>query len=139
MPDTPDPIPSTGAIPEDLRYSRDHEWVRVEGGTTARVGITDYAQDQLGEVVYVELPAVGDEVRAGAAAAEVESTKSVSEVYVPVSGTVRAVNEVLADRPELVNQDPYGEGWLLELELADPSELDGLLDAAGYAELLRAG
>lgn len=138
MSDPSDPTRSTGAIPEDLRYSRDHEWVRVEG-TTARVGITDYAQDQLGEVVYVELPAVGGEVRAGAAAAEVESTKSVSEVYVPVSGTVRAVNEALAERPELVNQDPYGEGWLLEVELADPSELDGLLDAAAYAELLRAG
>jgi len=125
-------------IPEDLAYSREHEWVRRDGDTV-RVGITDYAQDQLGEVVYVELPQAGVVAVAGSAVAEVESTKSVSEVYAPVSGTVRAVNSALEARPELLNQDPYGEGWIMEIELTDPNELDGLLDAAGYRAYLAAG
>lgn len=125
-------------IPEDLAYSREHEWVRRDGDTV-RVGITDYAQDQLGEVVYVELPQVGVAAVAGSSVAEVESTKSVSEVYAPVSGTVRAVNTVLEAQPELLNQDPYGEGWIMEIELTDPNELDGLLDAAGYRAYLASG
>lgn len=117
--------------PGDLRYSTEHEWVRVDG-SRATIGITDYAQDALGDVVYVSLPDVGLEVVATASVAEVESTKSVSEVYSPVSGRVVAVNEVLNDEPELVNQEPYGRGWLVALELADATELDGLMDAAAY-------
>jgi glycine cleavage system H protein len=118
-------------IPADLRYSREHEWVRVDG-SSARLGITDFAQESLGDVVFVQLPDVGLEIIAGASAAEIESTKSVSDVYVPVSGVVTSVNEALVDAPELVNQDPYGEGWILELTLANPSELDQLLDAEAY-------
>jgi glycine cleavage system H protein len=122
-------------VPEDLRYSREHEWVRVDG-STARVGITDFAQDSLGDVVFVQLPDVGLEIIAGASASEIESTKSVSDVYVPVSGVVQAVNTALVDAPELVNRDPYGEGWILEVTLADPAELDGLMDAAAYRGLV---
>ena len=121
-------------IPDDLRYTAEHEWVRVDGGR-ARVGITDYAQDQLGDVVFVAVPDVGRTVRAGEAFAEIESTKSVSDIYAPVGGTVAAVNGVLADRPEVVNADPYGEGWICEIDVADASELDGLLDAAAYGDL----
>ena len=122
-------------IPQDLRYSKEHEWVRVDG-TTARVGITDFAQDSLGDVVFVQLPDVGLEVVAGASAAEIESTKSVSDVYVPVSGEVSAVNSALDDTPELVNSDPYGDGWILELTLVEPSELDTLMDADAYRALV---
>jgi glycine cleavage system H protein len=122
-------------VPEDLRYSPEHEWVRLTG-TTARVGITDFAQDSLGDVVFVQLPDVGLDVVAGASVSEIESTKSVSDVYVPVTGVITAVNDALGERPELVNQDPYGEGWMLEIEASDPSELDGLLDAAGYRQLV---
>ena len=118
-------------FPQDLRYSREHEWVRVEDGR-ARVGISDYAQDALGDVVYVELPDVGLNVLASASCCEVESTKSVSEVYAPVSGTIVEVNEGLADSPEQINQDPYGDGWLFVIELSDAAELDGLIDAAAY-------
>jgi glycine cleavage system H protein len=118
-------------FPQDLRYTREHEWVRVEDGR-ARVGISDYAQDALGDVVYVELPDVGLNVLASASCCEVESTKSVSEVYAPVSGTIVEVNEGLADSPEQINQDPYGDGWLFVIELSDAAELDGLLDAAAY-------
>jgi glycine cleavage system H protein len=118
-------------FPRDLRYTREHEWVRVEDGR-ARVGISDYAQDALGDVVYVQLPDVGLAVIASASCCEVESTKSVSEVYAPVSGTIVEVNEALADAPELINQEPYGNGWLFVIELSDPAEVDGLLDAAGY-------
>jgi glycine cleavage system H protein len=121
-------------IPEDLRYSREHEWVRVTGGV-ARVGITDFAQDSLGDVVFVQLPDVGLDVVAGAAVSEIESTKSVSDVYVPVSGVVAAVNETLVEQPELVNQDPYGAGWMFDVELSDAGEIDGLMDAAGYGQL----
>jgi glycine cleavage system H protein len=124
-------------IPTDLRYSREHEWVRVNG-SIARIGITDFAQDSLGDVVFVQLPDVGLEIVAGASASEIESTKSVSDVYVPVSGAVHAVNDALTDTPELVNSDPYGEGWILEVALADASELDGLLDAEAYRAFVEA-
>jgi len=119
--------------PEDLKYSREHEWVRL-AGTTMRVGITSYAQEALGDIVYVSLPEVGARVRAGEPFGEVESTKSVSDVYAPASGEVVARNEVLDGSPELVNSDPYGEGWLIEVAVADPAALDELLDAAGYLE-----
>lgn len=122
------------AIPEGLRYSSDHEWISVDGNR-ARVGITDYAQDALGDVVYVQAPSPGTAVRSGETLGEVESTKSVSDIYAPVSGTVVEVNEVLAAQPELLNSDPYGAGWICEIELDDPAELEGLLDAGGYRAL----
>jgi glycine cleavage system H protein len=121
-------------IPDSLRFSKDHEWVRVEG-TTATLGITDFAQDALGDVVFVSLPDVGAHVDAGGVVGEVESTKSVSEIYAPLSGTVRSVNESLRDAPEVLNADPYGEGWICTLEVADVAQLDGLLDAPAYAQL----
>jgi len=121
--------------PEHLRYSNDHEWVSVEGNR-ARLGITDYAQHTLGTIVYVQLPSVGDTVAAGDSFGEVESTKSVSDVYSPVSGTVVAVNAALVDAPESMNDDPYGEGWLCEVEMTDPSQVDSLLDAAAYQTLV---
>jgi glycine cleavage system H protein len=124
-------------IPENLRYSNDHEWARLDG-STVRVGITDYAQDALGDVVFVELPELGAAVSIGGPLGEVESTKSVSEIYAPVAGTVVAVNEAVAASPEQLNQDPYGEGWLVEIEVADPGALDALLDAAAYRSLLEA-
>jgi glycine cleavage system H protein len=122
-------------IPDDLRYSTDHEWVRVEGGK-ARIGITDYAQDALGDVVFVDLPEVGAAVASGASISEVESTKSVSDIYAPVAGSIVEVNADLADAPERLNEDPYGEGWICTIELTDPGEVDGLLDAAGYRALV---
>jgi len=122
-------------VPSELRYSREHEWVRVDGNV-ARIGITDFAQESLGDVVFVQLPDAGLDIVAGASAAEIESTKSVSDVYVPVSGVVQAANDALVGAPELVNQDPYGEGWILEVALSDPAELDALLDAAAYRELI---
>ena len=123
-------------VPEDLRYSSEHEWARrLDDGSRVRVGITDFAQDSLGDVVYVDLPAVGSAVAVNEAVGELESTKSVSEMYAPVSGTVVAVNEALADSPQLLNEDPYGDGWLCEIEMSDPSELDALMDAAGYTTL----
>jgi len=125
-------------FPGELRYSNEHEWVAVDG-VRARVGITDYAQDALGDVVYVELPGVGANVLAHATCAEVESTKSVSEIYSPLSGTVVEVNQALDDTPELVNQDPYGSGWIFVVEMADAGEVDGLLDAAAYQALVEAG
>ena len=120
--------------PDDLKYTQEHEWVRSPGETDAsvRVGITHYAQDQLGDIVYVSLPAVGDAVTGGAACGELESTKSVSDVYAPVDGEVVAVNESLDTTPELVNSDPYGGGWLYELVPTDPAALDGLMDATTY-------
>jgi glycine cleavage system H protein len=124
--------------PDDRKYSREHEWIAVDGDT-ARVGITDYAQDALGDVVYVQLPDVGLEVVANASCAEVESTKSVSEIYSPVSGQITAVNEALTETPELLNQDPYGEGWVFTITLADPAELDALMDAAAYQQLVDEG
>jgi glycine cleavage system H protein len=121
-------------IPEDLRYSTDHEWARADGARV-RVGITDFAQDALGDVVFVELPVVGTPVGAGDKLGEVESTKSVSEIYAPVAGTVVAVNDSLSGAPESMNADPYGDGWLCEIELADPAALDSLLDAGAYRQL----
>jgi glycine cleavage system H protein len=121
-------------VPQELSYTNDHEWVAVSGGR-ARVGITDYAQDALGDVVYVQVPAIGATVSAGDSFGEVESTKSVSDVYAPVSGTIVAVNELLAAQPELLNQEPYGTGWLCEIEMSDPSQVAGLLDAAAYQAL----
>jgi glycine cleavage system H protein len=118
-------------IPDDLRYSTDHEWARLEDGKI-RIGITDYAQDALGDVVYVDLPQVGTSVAAGESFSEVESTKSVSEIYAPVGGTIADVNGELGDAPQKLNEDPYGEGWICLIDPADPGEYDGLLDAAGY-------
>jgi glycine cleavage system H protein len=121
-------------VPDDLRYSSDHEWARV-AGTLVRVGVTDYAQDALGDVVFVELPSVGTEVAAGDPLGEVESTKSVSEIYAPVGGTVAAVNADLVSAPERLNQDPYGQGWICELEVADATVVSSLLDATAYRQL----
>ncbi|GFN24106.1 glycine cleavage system protein GcvH [Thermanaeromonas sp. C210] len=121
-------------IPVHLRYSKDHEWVEVEGNR-ARIGITDYAQQSLGDIVFVELPQVGDELTAQDSFGVVESVKSASDVYTPVSGKVVAVNEALLDSPQLINSDPYGKGWLIEIEMSDPSEVDNLLDAESYRKL----
>ena len=123
-------------VPDDLRYTAEHEWVRVnDGSKTVRVGITDYAQEALGDVVYVSLPELGATVSAGAAFGEVESTKSVSDLYAPVAGTVTARNEALESTPELINSDPYGEGWIVEIELAEGADLGVLLDAGAYGTL----
>jgi glycine cleavage system H protein len=121
-------------IPEDLRYSKDHEWARRDGDTI-RVGITDYAQDALGDVVYVDPPKVGDRVEAGDAVGEVESTKSVSEIYAPVTGTVVAINDDVASSPEALNADPYGSGWICEIRLEEESTFDSLLTPSQYGEL----
>jgi glycine cleavage system H protein len=120
--------------PEDLKYTAEHEWLRSPGETdgSVRVGITDYAQEQLGDIVYVSLPEVGEEVEAGSPVGELESTKSVSDVYAPVSGVVVARNEGLDANPELVNGDPYGDGWLFEVAPADPGAVDALMSAADY-------
>ena len=122
-------------FPEDLRYTKDHEWVRLEG-TRARVGITDFAQDALGDVVYVDLPEVGTHVEADQPLGEVESTKSVSDVFTPVSGAVTERNPLVDDRPKLVNEQPYGDGWLVTIEVEDPSSIDRLLDATAYRALV---
>jgi glycine cleavage system H protein len=122
-------------IPEELRYTAEHEWVAATGGAPVRVGITHFAQDALGDIVYVQLPEAGTAVSAGDAFGEVESTKSVSEIYAPLSGTVVARNEKLAEEPEVINTDPYGAGWLVELEPSDPAAVEGLLTAAAYREL----
>ena len=120
-------------IPEELRYSSEHEWARrLDDGSKVRVGITDFAQDALGDIVYVQLPEIGSAVRAGDACGELESTKSVSDLFAPVNGTVTAVNEALADQPDLVNSDPYGEGWLLDIEVEDAAEVAALMDAETY-------
>ena len=123
-------------FPEDLRYSSDHEWVREGNGNTVRVGITDYAAEQLGDIVYVSLPTVGEEVAAGDACGELESTKSVSDVLSPLTGVVTSVNEALSDTPEVINSDPYGDGWLYELEMSGDTDTDDLLDADAYADLV---
>ncbi len=122
-------------VPGHLRYSKDHEWVQATGNL-CRVGITDYAQDALGDVVYVAVPEVGRRVRAGEGFGEVESTKSVSDVYAPVSGVVVDANAGLADAPQLLNEDPYGAGWICVIEADDPGEFDGLLDATAYRALV---
>jgi glycine cleavage system H protein len=121
-------------VPEDLRYSKDHEWARREGDRV-RVGITDYAQDALGDVVLIELPEIGTTVKLDESFSEVESTKSVSDVYAPLAGTIVEVNTDLADSPERINEDPYGDGWICLIEPADPSSYDTLLEAAAYREL----
>lgn len=122
-------------VPDELRYSSDHEWAKLEDGKV-RIGITDYAQDTLGDVVFVQLPDVGTQLAAGATFGEVESTKSVSDVYAPIGGTVVEVNAELVDAPNRLNEDPYGEGWLCVIEPDDPSQLDALLDADGYRNLI---
>ncbi len=124
-------------FPEDLRYSTEHEWVRLEGGR-ARVGITDFAQDALGDVVYVDLPDVGAVVEADKPLGEVESTKSVSDVYSPVSGTIVERNPLIDDRPELVNEAPYGDGWLVVIETSEPDRVAAMMDAAAYRALVEA-
>ncbi len=121
-------------IPAELRYSSDHEWVRVDG-TTATIGITEYAQDALGDVVFVEMPDSGLAVSAGESFSEVESTKSVSDIYAPITGSVIEVNAALESQPELLNSDPYGEGWICRIEITDAAELDGLMDADAYRAL----
>jgi glycine cleavage system H protein len=121
-------------IPPELRYSTDHEWVRVDGDVVT-IGITEFAQDALGDVVFVEIPERGAKVATGESFTEVESTKSVSDIYAPVSGSIVEVNDALESTPELLNSDPYGEGWICRIEVADAGELDGLLDADGYRAL----
>ena len=123
-------------VPDQLRYSKDHEWASREDGAMVRIGITDYAQDALGDVVFVQLPAPGDAVSPGQSFGEVESTKSVSEIYAPVAGTVVAVNDALADDPALLNADPYGAGWICRIEMSDGADFDALLDAAAYRDLI---
>ena len=122
-------------VPEDRRYTRDHEWARKEDGGV-RMGITDYAQDALGDVVFVKLPEGGSKVEAGAVVSEVESTKSVSDVYAPVTGTVTAVNSALAENPQTLNEDPYGDGWICVIEPDDPTAYDFLLEPPAYLELI---
>ena len=124
-------------IPDDLHYSKDHEWVRVDGNV-AIVGITDYAQDSLGDVVYVELPKVGDDFAANESFGSVESVKAVSEVFSPVSGEIVGTNEALADTPEKVNQDPYGDGWMIHVQMSNPGEVDSMLTAAEYEDFTKA-
>ncbi|WP_433204718.1 glycine cleavage system protein GcvH [Dactylosporangium sp. CS-047395] len=125
-------------IPEDLRYTAEHEWLAPAGEGTFRVGITHYAQDSLGDIVFVQLPEAGAAFDSGGSLGEVESTKSVSEIYAPVAGRVTAVNPALEGSPELINTDPYGEGWLVEIEATDPAAVDGLLDAKAYEALTAA-
>lgn len=122
--------------PEDLKYTAEHEWIKSGNDDTVRVGITDYAQDALGDIVFVQLPEVGQSVSPGDAVGELESTKSVSDVYAPLSGEVVAINAALDATPELVNSDPYGGGWLFELRVSDSAELDGLLDSSAYEATL---
>jgi glycine cleavage system H protein len=124
-------------VPEDRRYTKDHEWALLDGGRV-RIGITDYAQDALGDVVFVQLPEVGTVVQAGGPCSEVESTKSVSDIYAPVAGTVVEVNTELSEAPQRLNEDPYGTGWICLMEPADEATLDGLLDAAAYSTLISA-
>ena len=121
-------------VPDDLRYSTDHEWARLEDAFV-RVGVTDYAQDALGDVVFVNLPTVGDRLAGGASCGEVESTKSVSDLYAPIAGTVSEVNQALLDAPQLLNEEPYGTGWMYVIEPADLAELDELMDASVYRAL----
>ena len=125
------------SIPENLKYSKEHEWIRVEGDV-AFIGITDFAQGELGDIVYVEIETVGDEVARNDIFGTVEAVKTVSDLYMPVSGEVLELNENLEDQPELVNEDPYGDGWMIKVRLADPSEVDDLMDHSAYAELTSA-
>ena len=128
--------------PDDLKYTAEHEWVDASGGLddeNVRVGITDYAQDALGDIVYVSLPDVGEEVSAGSVVGELESTKSVSEIYAPITGTVIARNDELDGSPELINADPYGKGWIMEIRPVDPTDVDALLEADAYQAQLEPG
>lgn len=124
----------TSELPEDLKYTSEHEWVRTGNGSVVRVGVTAYAAEQLGDIVYVTLPSTGEEIASGDACGELESTKSVSDLFAPVSGVVTTVNERLSDAPETINTDPYGDGWLFEVEVGSDADLDDLLDADAYAE-----
>ncbi|MGH3936216.1 MAG: glycine cleavage system protein GcvH [Pseudonocardiaceae bacterium] len=124
-------------VPEELWYTQEHEWILPRAGGIVRVGITDYAATQLGDVIYVQLPLVGDTVMTGDPVGEVESTKSVSEVYAPVTGEVVARNDALEGSPELINSDPYGEGWMMEIKLTETSEMDSLLGAENYRSLIK--
>jgi len=124
------------SFPEDVRYAESHEWVKATGDT-ARIGITDYAQDQLGDIVFVELPDVGESFEKGAEFGTVESVKAVSELYLPVSGEIVAINEALEDAPELINNTPFSDGWMIEVKLADSSELDALMDQDAYLSTLK--
>ncbi|MEU6265974.1 glycine cleavage system protein GcvH [Saccharopolyspora shandongensis] len=126
------------AAPDEIKYTEEHEWIQRTAEDKVRIGITDYAQQQLGDVVFVQLPDLGQQVTAGDSMGEVESTKSVSEIYAPITGEVVARNEQLEDEPELVNSAPLDDGWMVELKLADPAQLDGLLDAAAYQKLTEA-
>lgn len=123
-------------LPEDVKYTEDHEWVKLSGDT-AKIGISDYAQDQLGDIVFVELPGVGDSFAKGDEFGTLESVKAVSELYLPVGGEVTAINEALEDAPELVNTDPYGEGWMIEVKVSDASEAESLMNKDGYLEVLK--
>lgn len=127
---------SVETIPADLRYSKDHEWAKVSGDLV-RVGITHHAQDSLGDVVFIELPEVGATIEKGKQFGVVESTKAVSELFAPISGTVKSVNKALTDKPETVNADPYGAAWMIEVQVSDPKDLDELLSAQAYGELLK--
>jgi len=124
-------------IPADLKYTKDHEWVRIEGNT-AVVGITDFAQGELGDVVFVEIETVGEELNQEETFGTVEAVKTVSDLFMPVGGKITMLNETLADEPELVNKDPYGEGWMIKIDIADMNELDGLMDAEAYKTMLEA-
>lgn len=121
-------------FPEDLKYTAEHEWVRQGNEDNIRIGVTDYATEQLGDIVYVDLPAVGDEVTEGEPCGELESTKSVSDLFSPLSGSITAINEQLSERPEMVNSDPYGDGWLFEVSATEDTDLNAMLDADAYAE-----
>jgi glycine cleavage system H protein len=123
-------------VPDALLYSKDHEWARAEAGDRIRIGITDYAQDALGDVVFVQVPTVGTTVTIGDSFSEVESTKSVSDIYAPISGTLVEVNDALGESPQLVNEDPYGEGWLCVIQASDAAQIDELMDAAAYRALI---
>ena len=123
------------SLPKDVKYTQDHEWVKIEGDT-ATIGITDYAQGELGDIVYVELPASGDSFKKGDAFGNVEAVKAVSDLYMPLSGEILEVNEKLADAPETVNAEPYGDGWMIKFKIGDASQLDSLLDVAGYEALI---
>jgi glycine cleavage system H protein len=122
-------------VPQDLKYSKDHEWIRVEGDT-ATVGITDFAQGELGDVVFVELPGVGDTFGEGDVAATIEAVKTVADVFLPLTGEITAVNAELESNSEIINQEPYAEGWILKLKISDPEEINALMDAAAYTALI---
>jgi glycine cleavage system H protein len=123
-------------FPENLRYTKDHEWVKLEGGKEAVIGITDFAQKELGDIVFVEIPTVGKALAAEAVFGTVEAVKTVSDLFLPVAGTIKEVNPALTDAPELVNSDPYGKGWIVKIELNDPADLDKLMDAAAYGSIV---